>query len=139
MIRLILFLVPLASFSATAAELALHQCDDKLANCNDDCSLSHGSSTKDAARAKLAKCLSHCENRDKSCRERYFDAQQAKIVPTPSSKDAEEQRTRFTDEDPKGKTKAAAKTHPPVKAAVAPPAPAPEKKKQRPLDEWDPE
>ena len=118
-----------------AAELALHQCDEKRASCNDDCTLSHGSSTKDAARAKLAKCLAHCDNRDKSCRERYFDAQQAKTNP-PKKVEPPPPITAKKAEP----VAAVPPPLPPAPAAKkATPAPAPEKKKERPLDEWDAE
>ncbi|MBX7115210.1 MAG: hypothetical protein K1X64_12855 [Myxococcaceae bacterium] len=106
-----------------AAELALHQCDEKFASCNDDCTLAHGSSTKDEARAKLGKCLSHCDNRDKSCRERYFDSQHS---PKEAPKKVE------APAPPK-------KTAPAPAPASTPSAPAPEKKKDRSLDEWDAE
>lgn len=132
------FLLAAAVWCATpvfAAELALHQCDEKRASCNDDCTLSHGSSTKDAARAKLAKCLSHCDNRDKSCRERYFDAQQAK---------AESASPKKVEPPAPPKKAAPVATAPPPAPPPAPAAPKaspppPEKKKERPLDAWDEE
>lgn len=130
MLRVLVVLVSVGAVPAWAGKLSLHQCDEKLASCNDDCSLSHGSSTTDAARVKLAKCLIHCEDRDKSCRERYFDAEKKKEATTDdirknAAADSARSAVKVAPPSPAVAPEKTGPVAPPTVPAVAPAAPPP--------------
>lgn len=66
---LVLVLVSLTA----AAEEDISVCEDEYSDCHDNCSLKFGTSTKEADRIKLSKCITKCQGSEQSCRDRFIE------------------------------------------------------------------
>ncbi len=65
-------LVTLLALAATPA-FAGPDCQDQFNECQDDCSMQHGSSVKDEAKKAFQKCLSKCVKKSNLCREQVME------------------------------------------------------------------
>lgn len=69
-------------------------CDDLLAECDDGCTLDHGTSFQ--TRDKLASCREGCVEARRKCRDRYHDASRSELNPSVLDIDAEDHDGRAT-------------------------------------------
>lgn len=59
--------------TVAAPALADQDCQDQFNECQDDCSMQHGSSVKDEAKRAFQKCLSKCVKKSNLCREQAME------------------------------------------------------------------
>lgn len=57
------------------------QCDEEFADCKETCTMEHGTSTRQAARAKLKTCMGRCNFRERDCREAVLEASRSGVEP----------------------------------------------------------
>lgn len=95
--RVIVCAVVLLSAATVRAQADLDRkgvCDDLLAECDDGCTLDHGTSFQ--TRDKLATCREGCVEARRKCRDRYHDASRSELNPSVLDIDAEDHDGRAT-------------------------------------------
>jgi hypothetical protein len=113
------------------------ECDDKVAECKEDCAITFGGTTNLKARGKLTACANKCSRAEQDCRETFFETRrnnldEGAISGSPSSRDVDDDGLPTKTAQKKPEAKPAPKVEEDLRDDRARAEPAAEKKKAEP-------